>query len=55
MDSGSRCSILQPGVADEPIGCTDFAPFGVVGKNLEVQVEQTIKFLMGSFTFSLPL
>lgn len=52
LDSGSCCSILQPGVVDEPIGCTDFAPFGVTGKKLEVQGEQTIKFLMGNVTFS---
>jgi hypothetical protein len=30
----------------------DFARFGVKGKNLEVQGEQTIKFLMWSVTFS---
>lgn len=52
LDSGSCCNKLQPGVADEPIGCTDFAPFVVTGKNLEVQREQTIKFLMGSVTSS---
>jgi hypothetical protein len=52
LNSGSCCIILQPGVAEEPIGCTDFAPFGVSGKHLEVQGEQTTKFLMGSVTFS---
>jgi hypothetical protein len=52
LNSGSCCSIIQPGVADEPIGCTDFAPFGVTGKNLEEKGEQTIKFLMGSVTFN---
>jgi hypothetical protein len=52
MDAGSCYSILQPDVADEQIGCTDFTPFGVTDKNLKVQVEQTIKFLMGSVTFS---
>jgi hypothetical protein len=39
-------------VADELIVCTDFAPFGVKGKNLEVQGEQIIKFLMVNVTFS---
>ena len=52
IDAGSCYSIWQSDVADEPIGCTDFTPFGVTGKNLKVQVEQTIKFLMGSVTFS---
>jgi hypothetical protein len=53
LDSGSCCSILQPGVADEPIGCKEIVPFDVTGKNLYVKGEQSIKFLMGSVTFSL--
>jgi hypothetical protein len=53
LDSGSCCSVLQPGLADEPMGCTEFVPFGVTGKNLDVKGEQSIKFLMGSVTFSL--
>jgi hypothetical protein len=52
LDSGSCCSILQPGVADEPMVCTEFVPFGVTGKNLDGKGEQSIKFLMGSVTFS---
>ena len=52
LDSGSCCSILQPGVVDEPLGCTEFAPFGVTGKNLEVQGEQTINFLLGNVMFN---
>jgi hypothetical protein len=45
-------SNLQPVVSEEPIGCTDFAPFGIMGKNLEVKGVQTIQFLMESVTFS---
>jgi hypothetical protein len=44
VDSGSCCSILQPGVADDPIGCTNRSPYGVTGDTLRVNGEQTISF-----------
>jgi len=47
LDSVSSCGILEPGWADEPIGCTYFAQFGVTRKYLEVQGEQTFQFLIG--------
>lgn len=52
LDSGSCCSILQPGVADKPMDAQILHHSASRVKNLEVQGEQTIKFFMVSVTFS---
>jgi len=47
LDSGSCCGILESRTADEPIGCTYVAQFGVMRKYLVVQADQTFQFLIG--------
>jgi len=53
VDSGSSCSLLQPGVAEVPLESTTFEPFGVTGDSLDIVGEQQVLFQMGGVTFSL--
>jgi len=52
VDSGSSCSLLQPGVAEVPLESTTFEPFGVTGNSLGILGEQQVLFQMGRVTFS---
>jgi hypothetical protein len=36
VDSGSSCSLLQPGLAQVPLECTTFERFGVKGDSLDI-------------------
>jgi len=36
VESGSSCSLLQPGVAEVPLKSTTFEPFGVTGNSLGI-------------------
>jgi hypothetical protein len=51
IDSGSCCSILQPDIADYPLGCTNRAPYGVTGDMLKVEGEQTLSFLLDNVSY----
>ena len=48
IDSGSSCSLLQPGVAEVPLESTTLEPFGVTGDSLDIVGEQQVLFQMGS-------
>ena len=52
VDSGSSCSLLQPGLADVPLESTTFEPFGVTGDSLNIIGEQQVLFQMGRITFN---
>jgi hypothetical protein len=52
VDSGSSCSLLQPGVAEVPLESTIFEPFGVTGDSLDIVGEQQVLFQMGRVKFS---
>ena len=52
IDSGSSCSLLQPGVAELPLERTSFEPFGVTGDSLDILGEQQVPFQMGTVTFN---
>jgi hypothetical protein len=52
IDSGSSCSLLQPGVAELPLQRTSFEPFGVTGDSLDVIGEQQVSFQIGTVTFN---
>jgi len=52
VDSGSSCSLLQPGVAEVPVESTTFEPFGVTEDSLDIVGEQQVSFQMGRFTFN---
>ena len=52
VDSGSSCSLLQPGVAEVPVESTTFEPFGVTGESLDIVGEQQVSFQMDRFTFN---
>jgi len=52
VDSGSNCSLLQPGVAEVPFESTTFEPFGVTGDSLDIVRERQVLFQMGTVTFS---
>src|SRR5215510_12548829 len=54
VDSGSSCSLLQPGLADVPLESTTFEPFGVTGDSLNVVGKQEVQFQMGEVTFTHP-
>ena len=51
VESGSSCSLLQPGVTEVPLEST-FQPFGVTGDSLDIVGEQQIVFQMGRVTLS---
>jgi hypothetical protein len=44
VDSGPRCSILQPGVVEVPFACTTFETFGVTGERLYIVRDQQVLF-----------
>ena len=50
VDSGSSCSLLQPGVAELPLEST-FDPFGVTGDSLDIEGEQKVLFQMSRVKF----
>jgi len=52
VDSGSSCSLLQPGVAEVPLESTTLEPFGLTGDSLDIVVEQQVSFQIGRITFS---
>jgi len=52
VESGSSCSLLQPGVAEVPLESTTFEPFGVTGDSLDIVGEQQVLFQMRRVTFS---
>ena len=52
VDSGSSCSLLQPGVAEVPLESTTFEPFGVTGDSLDIVGEQQVLFQMSKITFN---
>jgi len=52
VDSGSSCSLLQPGVAEIPLESTTFETFGVTGDSLDIVGEQQVLFQMVRVTFS---
>jgi hypothetical protein len=52
VDSGSNCSLLQPGVAEVPLESTTFEPFGVTRDSLDIVGEQQVLFQMGTVTFN---
>ena len=51
-DSGSSCSLLQPGVAKLPLESTTFEPFGVTGDSLDVVGKQQVLFQISRVTFN---
>jgi hypothetical protein len=51
IDSGSCCSILQPGTTDSSLHNTDRGPFGVTGDLLEVMGEQNITFFLDNVQY----
>jgi hypothetical protein len=51
VDSGSSCSVLQPGVAEVPLETTTFEPLGVTEDSLDIIGEQQVLFQMGTVTF----
>jgi hypothetical protein len=53
-DSGSSCSLLQPGVAEIPLESTTFEPFGVTGDSLGIVGKQQVLFQMGTVSFNHP-
>ena len=54
VDSGSSCSLLQPGVAEVPLEDTTLEPYGVTGDSLSIVGEQQVLFRMGRATFNHP-
>ena len=52
VDSGSSCSLLQPGVAEVPLESTTFEPFGVTVDSQGIIGEQQVLFQMDRVTFS---
>ena len=52
VDSGSSCSLLQPGVAGIPLESTTFVPFGVTGDSLDIVGEEQVLFQMGRVKFN---
>jgi hypothetical protein len=52
VDSGSSCSLLQPGVADVPLEGTTLEPFGVTGDSLNNVGEQQVSFQTGGVAFN---
>ena len=52
VDSGSNCSLLQPGVAEVPLESRTFEPFGVTGDSLDIVGEQQVLFEMGRVTYN---
>jgi hypothetical protein len=51
IDTGSSMSILQPGVLKHGRGVTAIKPYGVTGKNLDIQGQQCVSFVLGGKTF----
>ena len=52
VDSGSSCSLLQPGVAEVPLESMRFEPFGVTEDSLDIVGEQQVLVQMGRVTFN---
>jgi len=52
IDSGSSCSLLEPGEAVLPLERTLFVPFGVTGDSLGILGEQQVPFQMCTITFN---
>jgi hypothetical protein len=52
VDSGSSCSLLQPGVTELPLESTTFEPFGVTVDNLDIVGEQQVLFQMVRVKFN---
>ena len=52
LDSGSSCSLLQPGLEEVPLESTKFEPFEVTGDSLVIIGEQQVLFQMGRVTFN---
>jgi hypothetical protein len=52
VDSGSSCSLLQPGVAELPLESTSFELFGVTSVSLLIVGEQQVLFKMCRVKFN---
>jgi hypothetical protein len=52
VESGSSCSLLQPGVAEVPLESTTFETFGTTGDSLDIVGEQQVLFQMGRVKFN---
>jgi hypothetical protein len=52
LDSGSCCSIIQPGIADYPLINTGTTPYGVTDELLDVKGAQVVNFQLGKVTYS---
>jgi hypothetical protein len=52
VDSGSCCSIIQPGIADYPLINTGTTPYGVTGELLDVKGAQVVNFQLGKVIYS---
>jgi hypothetical protein len=44
VDTGSIVSIIQPGISRVEVSTTNQAPFGVTGKEFEIQGQQEVNF-----------
>ena len=51
FDTGSRVSILQPGISRSQINLTDLKPFGVTGEDLDVKGRQYVSSEIGGRRF----
>jgi hypothetical protein len=47
IDTGSSMSILQPGVLKHGIGVTAIKPYEITKKNLDIQGQQCVSFVLG--------
>jgi len=52
LDTGSGISLIQPGVYSSEIKPTNLSPFGVTGKELEIQRIQEVTFHLNGRKFS---
>jgi hypothetical protein len=52
LDTGSRISLIQPGVYSSEVKPTNLSPFGVTGKELEIKGVKDVLFYLDGKKFS---
>jgi len=52
IDTGSKVSILQPGVSRRDVRVTVMKPYGVTGEALDIKGQQLVSFVLGRRKFT---
>jgi len=52
IDTGSKVSILQPGVSRRDVRVTVMKPYGVTGEALDIKGQQLVSFVLGGRKFT---